>query len=876
MSRASVEDPLALAEAAFDRVQADAAGAADDARRALALARARRLPEAQVAALHALAFAQDELGDPRGLRTARTAVRVAERHRLSDRAGLARRRVAAVLEARGDPRAALRELDLASASMGAHELARTEVFRISAQHVAGLPFERIEATERALATLRRADDRIWEARLLNNRGLSLALRGDTARAESDLARARDLYLGLGAREAAFATELNLIRTTLARGELPLALARLDAIGPEQVAPYSVGDLEMLRAEVLAAARVMDEALQALERSQVIWRRRRTDHPDDALEAIRLTLLAGDPSRALALARRTAARFRARGAELHHARAVGLGLAAACAAGTVRRTAIDAGRQAAATLAAAGWRDEALRVRLTVARAAAQLGISEIATHELRACAALRHRGTVGDRIEYRHVEALIALAAGDGAQAQRSARAGLRLLDEYRAALGAADLRATASSIGVELARLGLRIALADTGTPERVLGWSERLRGSALRLEPVTPPRLPALRDAQTALRQVTVEVRAAEHAGRPARALVARQAALETTIRALARHAPGGPADGSDEAPTRRALTDALGDRALLELVELDGELTALVLAGGRLTRHPLGAAEPVHSEHEWLRFALARIARLGRGAPQASALRDGARRSAQTLDELLIRPLASRLEARELVLAPTGALHALPWALLPSLRGRPLTITPSAAIWLMRQALPRRRRRRRVVLAAGPHLRHARAELNAVAELYPDAITLHGRAADVGSVLGAIDGASIAHFACHGRMRSDSPLFSSLELADGPLNVYELQHLRRPPELVVLSSCDLAMSATHPGDELLGFAAALLNMGTRTVIASTVPVPDAAAKRLMRALHEQLAARQPPARALAHAQRLVARGESALTGFVCLGSG
>jgi hypothetical protein len=874
MSRASVEDPLALAEAAFDRVQADAAGAADDARRALGLARSRRLPEAQVAALHALAFAQDELGDPRGLRTARTAVRIAERHRLTDRAALARRRVAAVLEARGDTRAALRELDLASASMDAHELARTEVFRISVQHVAGLPLERIEATERALATLRRADDRIWEARLLNNRGLSLALRGDTARAESDLARARDLYLELGAREAAFATELNLIRTTLARGELPLALARLDAIGPEHVAPYNVGDLEMLRAEVLAAARVMDEALQALERSQVVWRRRRTDHPDDALEAIRLTLLAGDPIRALALARRTAARFRARGADLHHARAVGLGLAAACASGAVRRTAIDAGRQAAAALAAAGWRDEALRVRLAVARAAAQLGLSEIATHELRACAALRRRGTVGDRIEYRHVEALIALAAGDGAQAQRSARGGLRLLDEYRAALGAADLRATASSLGVELARLGLRIALADTGTPERVLGWSERLRASALRLEPVTPPRLPALRDAQTALRQVTVEVRAAEHAGRPARALVARQAALETTIRALARHAPGGPTDGSGEAPTRRALTDALDDRALLELVELDGELTALVLAGGRLTRHLLGAAEPVHGEHEWLRFALARLAQLGRGAPQAGALRDGARRSARTLDERLITPLASRLEDRELVLAPTGALHALPWALLPSLRGRPLTITPSAAIWLMRQALPNRRRR--VVLAAGPHLRHARAELNAVAELYPDAITLHGRAADVGSVLRAIDGASIAHFACHGRMRSDSPLFSSLELADGPLNVYELQHVGRPPELVVLSSCDLAMSATQPGDELLGFAAALLNMGTRTVIASTVPVPDAAAKRLMRALHEQLAIRQPPARALAHAQRLVAQGESALTGFVCLGSG
>ena len=414
----------------------------------------------------------------------------------------------------------------------------------------------------------------------------------------------------------------------------------------------------------------------------------------------------------------------------------------------------------------------------------------------------------------------------------------------------------TASAIGIELARLGLRTALDGDRAEATRAEWSERLRANALRLDPVTPPDSPALRDNRRELRVITAQLQRDQGDDR---ALLARQRELESAIRRRARHAPGDGGASDTRAPDRRALAEALGDRALVELIELDGELTALVLAGGRLTRHPLGAAEPVRSEHEWLRFALSRIGRLGRGAPQLSSLREGARRSAQTLDELLIVPLASPLGDRELVLAPTGALHALPWALLPSLRGRPLTIAPSAAIWLMRQGLPRRRRNK-VVLAAGPHLRHARAELNAVAELYPRAITLQGRAADVGSVLQAIDGASIAHFACHGRMRSDSPLFSSLELADGPLNVYELQHLRRPPELVVLSSCDLATSATHPGDELLGFAAALLNMGTRTVIASTVPVPDAAAKRLMRALHEQLAARRPPAAALAHAQRLV----------------
>jgi CHAT domain-containing protein len=140
----------------------------------------------------------------------------------------------------------------------------------------------------------------------------------------------------------------------------------------------------------------------------------------------------------------------------------------------------------------------------------------------------------------------------------------------------------------------------------------------------------------------------------------------------------------------------------------------------------------------------------------------------------------------------------------------------------------------------------------------------------------VLRALDGAGIAHFACHGRFRADSPLFSSLELADGPLNVYELQRLRRAPDLIILSACDLALSERRPGDELLGFAAALLEMGTRAVIASGVAVPDAAVVRLMSRLHELLASRRSPATALAIAQRELGPRTAALGGFVCLGRG
>jgi CHAT domain-containing protein len=44
-----------------------------------------------------------------------------------------------------------------------------------------------------------------------------------------------------------------------------------------------------------------------------------------------------------------------------------------------------------------------------------------------------------------------------------------------------------------------------------------------------------------------------------------------------------------------------------------------------------------------------------------------------------------------------------------------------------------------------------------------------------------------------------------------------------------VLVLSSCDLALTDRHPGDELLGLAAVLLAMGRRTIVASVVPIPD-----------------------------------------------
>ena len=187
------------------------------------------------------------------------------------------------------------------------------------------------------------------------------------------------------------------------------------------------------------------------------------------------------------------------------------------------------------------------------------------------------------------------------------------------------------------------------------------------------------------------------------------------------------------------------------------------ALTLARGKLAVHALGAT--AHAEQlGWLRFALRRLARgrLDPGARAAALANAGA--AAAALDEQLVAPLLQTIGGAPLVIVPTGALHALPWSALPSLRGRPVVAAPSLSTWLELETRPRRRAKR-VTLIAGPSLRHAAPEVRELAARLDGSTLLTGRNATVDAALAAFDGAKLAHVACHGRFRSDSPLFSSL---------------------------------------------------------------------------------------------------------------
>lgn len=126
----------------------------------------------------------------------------------------------------------------------------------------------------------------------------------------------------------------------------------------------------------------------------------------------------------------------------------------------------------------------------------------------------------------------------------------------------------------------------------------------------------------------------------------------------------------------------------------------------------------------------------------------------------------------------------------------------------------------------------------------------------------------------------MRTDSPLFSSVHLADGPLTLYDLEEAAGCPDTITTSACAGAGAVVLPGDEPLGFATALLTRGARQVLGSVTSVPDAEAATFMAGLHRRLARGEPVADALAACQAQTdpddVRGWAAAAGFVCLGAG
>jgi CHAT domain-containing protein len=303
--------------------------------------------------------------------------------------------------------------------------------------------------------------------------------------------------------------------------------------------------------------------------------------------------------------------------------------------------------------------------------------------------------------------------------------------------------------------------------------------------------------------------------------------------------------------------------------------GQMVAVVVRSGSARLVRLGDLDTAAEAARRLNADLDTLAGRRLPARLEAVIRDSIRHQAATLTAEIIAPLRASLGDGGIVFVPAGPLASIPWGVLPDLRGRPVTVCPSASWWLAAWRRGRagagRSPARPPLLVAGPDLEHAAREVTEIARSYPGCRPLLPDTATVGAALRALDGAPLAHLAAHGHHDQENFLFSRIDLADGPLMAYDIQQLTAAPRHVVLSSCDVGRTVVRPGEEILGFTAALLYIGTATVTSSVTRVGDDAAVGTMTAYHRLLAAGSRPAEALAGAT-----ASEPFSPFVCFGGG
>jgi tetratricopeptide (TPR) repeat protein len=826
----------------------------------------------------AAAIVVREFGDTEaGIREMREALRLARRSGSAEREAEVLSSLGIALVYAGRTSAGLAAFDRAVQRSAGVTTARVLVRRGVVLLLLGRYPAALEDLRHAVAALRRAGDLLWTARALNNRALVYLRLGSASRADADFVSAARLFTEVGQELEAIYPVGNRTLVAFAAGDLPAALALLDAATPGfRRLKVPITSLRIDRCKVLLAAGLAADALaeaDAAVREIEQIRGRTTLKAELLLMAANCALAMAKPQAARDRAEAAYRLFRSQRSAWWQAHAARVLAEARYQTGAASAKVLGEAVLAADRLDALDASDAA-QAHLLAGRIALDLGLRDKADRHLVAAARARGHGPALSRVSGWLGEALRAEAAGHPGRVLAACRQGLDVLGEHYFTLGASELRAQVTVHGTELAALAQRHA-AQAGRPRLLLTWSERWRATAQAVPPVRPPADAELNASLIALRSVTRELEKTRSGGRPSASLQKEQRRLETRVRASSLRArttepwtriPFSPAD----------LLDELGPACLVETVDIDGHLYVLVCGQGKVRQFAAGQASDAVKAADFARFALRRLARSRPGddpsGPQAVLGKAG-----PALQRALLGPAARHLGDGPVIIVPTGNLHPVPWAIMPALKDRVVSVAPSASAWMRARQAPKPGHRH-VTLARGPGLATDGAEVPELAKLYDDVTVLEDTAATADKVLSALDGAWLAHIAAHGIFRADSPLFSSLRMHDGPLTVYDFEHLNRAPYRLVLSSCDSGVLAPAGANELLGLVSSLLPLGTAGILAAIVPVNDQAVVPLMVNLHRHLRTGQTLAESLYRVQQTLTDDpveQATATSLVTLGA-
>jgi tetratricopeptide (TPR) repeat protein len=669
------------------------------------------------------------------------------------------------------------------------------------------------------------------------------------------------------------------------GNLPLALEIMDeaAVIP---AGASLAIASMDKAQVLIEAGLSDAADAALREAEKEFRRGRLGQElaETELARAECAILSGNLKAARRLAGSARTRSARRGNDRWRRVAELTLLSADLADGRPPTRLIAPAQRLAAEFADQSLDVQSRTAALIACAALCAAGRAQEAQQLLDRLGPIRRMDPIASKLQHRTVAATLLQHSGYATRARRQVQLGLSVLGRHQAQFGSIDLQTAGAIHGRELVRLDLEMALSD-GRPRVVFDAIERGRAISSRLTAVTSPAgesaelLAELRQLSETLKQIGDDPAAAAEA----HVMRQRASALYSELSAISWRAIG---DGDVVHPALMSTVAAAAGQQNKRLVSFcpgRDHWSAVVLGGGRprLVQLPGGGLDAAASR----RTLSERIVELARRCQAdlnvlaydsiPSEMRQAAsaslKHSLAELDEILIAPL--NLGDHGVVIIPTGPTATLPWNCLPSLRGRSVEVSPTATSWLTGVLSIDNDGLIAVEAFSGPGLDSAADEAEQVAQLWApvaDRVTANrGDAATRDRLAEALASATLVHVAAHGSHMRQNPLFSSLELIDGPLFAYEIADRRVAPH-VVLSACELGMATTRPGDENLGLTQVLLQLGAQCVVAGVAQVHDDLAGHVMADYHRRMANGAESASALAAATE-----SGPYVPFICFGS-
>lgn len=483
----------------------------------------------------------------------------------------------------------------------------------------------------------------------------------------------------------------------------------------------------------------------------------------------------------------------------------------------------------------------------------------------------------------------VAVSQGDIARAEASFKAAAALIEEMRAPLPAEQFRIAFLSDKLTPYTELIRLCLLD-GSPARLaeaLGYVERARTRTLldllnepyaALQESADPTVAALRSRIEQLREelnwfysqiqradqsttmrgtATIEVLQAE--------AQTREKQLLDLMRSVQQQV--GLSPGSSPRFALDQLRSLLGaDTAFVAYFVLDKTVLAFVVTEERLTVVTMPCPEETITntlQQLYFQFGALRYGQQ-RLTKHQQTLLSRTQHHLHTLYKQLIEPLAPYLGQRRLLVSPHRALHHVPFHALYDgthylMEEREVCYTPSAAILEHCIKRPIHPPVHTLLLGvADEQAPRIDDEITALQTLFPTASVLRNKAAMRQALMAQAPTADILHLACHGRFRSDNPLFSALQLGDGWLTVHDAAQLNLRCNLVTLSACETGRNATGPGDELFGLARGFLVAGAPAVVMSLWTVDDSATTTFMHHFYQERTRGVGTGAALRHAQR------------------